>query len=216
MREALLDVVRRRQIGFLHIGLPCKTWGPAGRLAGGSRRLGLPLGAGHLARERQANGELDFALTLCAELVAQGGHFSLENPDSSYVFHAPGFAMLTQACQIHEARLDQCMFGLTLPGQDPGHFCRKRTRIVSSMPRIVQLSRRCSGVAPGHAHTCAWGRAVVDGRTFSLTAAAGTYPRSLCLQWAQVVFAGLPAPPIVLCASMLRSLRGPQPTGSMD
>ena len=86
VQERLLSEADRGVLACIHFGLPCRTWGPAGRLAGGTRRAEQPWGDGSLERERAANDEWRFAVRLICTSARRGGHFTLENPASSYVF----------------------------------------------------------------------------------------------------------------------------------
>ncbi len=88
-QQGLLRDARRGKLGYVHLGVPCRTWGPAGRLAGGIRRGTEPLGDGSFERERLANLEFCFVVRLCAAVVLARGHFTLENPVSRDYPKAP-------------------------------------------------------------------------------------------------------------------------------
>lgn len=206
VRDELLLRADRGDFDCLHFGLPCRTWGPAGRLAGGSRRACLPWGSGVLAREVEANGEWRFTVALVARVLLAGGHFCLENPDTSYVFATDLYLALCESVDVYEAHLDQCTFGLLAAGGGPCDFHKKPTRIVSSMPEIRALSRSCPGAGPGHRHVRAWGSVKIKGVNHSRTALAGVYPGALCDSWAEQTLLGLASPPRVRNRSALRAL----------
>ncbi len=187
VQDALLGRIHRGQLGYAHFGLPCRTWGPAGRLAGGTRRRDLPLGTGVLARETQANRELAFVVVACCDLCARGAYFSLENPRDSYVFGAPLWLELVDVVGLVGAVFDQCAYGLRLDPSRPSVFSRKPTRVVHNIPELACLSRKCPGVCRSHVHERVWGSLVVNGQRKSRTQLAGTYPGELCCVWAQSI-----------------------------
>jgi hypothetical protein len=192
----------------LHFGLPCRTWGPAGRLAGGTRRAAQPLGDGTLSREIEANAEWDFAVAIWATAVLAGSHVTLENPRDSYVFSTPGLAELRLGCQVYEVEFDQCGYGLQVPGCTPIDFCRKRTKIISTSPALAGLARSCPGLGYKHQHVRVWGQVKVNGTSYSRTEMAGAYPQALCRIWAQATKESLLQPPRVLSRSVLVRLAG--------
>ena len=203
VRQKLIRRVRAGEFAYLHVGLPCRTWGPAGRLAGGTRRCDRPLGDGTLARELQANAEWAFVVSVWAAAVLAGTHVSLENPFGSYVFSTPHFELLRQGSQVHVVHLDQCHYRLKIPGCGPSEFCRKRTTVVGTSPALLGLGGCCPGIGPRHRHVRAWGHATVRGKSASRTAAAGVYPPALCGVWAQGTKAILQEPPQVLSRPVL-------------
>ncbi len=208
--EVLTNVrcsIRDGEVVYTHFGLPCKTWAAAGRLNHGTRRKGQELGDGSLAREREANVQLQTVVLLAVELILAGGHFTLENPHDSYVFQTEILEELGSLCSVYRVSFDQCAYGLKLPGADPYVFCRKRTSVLGTLPEVSLLERWCPGFATRHTHDRAWGTRVVGGKRVSLASEAGRYPERLCSAWAAAVQAGLGRGPSVLSRSGLVQLR---------
>ena len=202
--EALIADGDSGKYRYLHFGFPCRTWGPAGRLAGGTRRVGSPLGDGSLFREAAANRELAVTLLVACCLVRAGCHVSWENPLSSYAWQAPLFEEFGQLVRLYEADFDQCMFGLKFPGAPSSDFCKKPTKVVGTFRTVSDLARRCCGVSGAHKHVRAWGSYSHEGKRISRASAAGRYPGELCRRWAQALARATDAPVILRTADLVR------------
>ena len=171
---------------YIHFGITCTSWGPAARRNGGSRTLERPEGDGSRDKEILGNLQADRVAMICCMLVTFGYHYSIENPHSSYLWKYPSIRRLYEHHNSVFATLDQCAFGLQLPGAPKNTFCRKSTSILSNLTQIATLSKRCPGFSTCHQHEEAWGSRTVNGRSVKLCRAAGTYPRNLCQEWARV------------------------------
>ena len=159
----------------------------------GTRRQWAPWGGAYdrplLPREKIANQQVRDMLFLIGIIESVGGFWSIENPVGSYLWHVPELKELTS--RNTSVALHQCMFGL----RPPDHYLqkskhktdmrtRKATKIVTNLPALAALSRRCDGK---HSHVAAWGSVRYRGVSTSRARAAGAYPRSLCAAWAQLV-----------------------------
>jgi len=185
--DGLIDGIVSGVYFYLHFGFPCRTWGNAARRNNCTRTQSRPEGTGELPREVLANQEVRNVIMLCRLLIAHGGHFSLENPKGSYAWIMPEMLKLIHLSNAFFVEFDQCEYGLTLPGSKPGQFCRKRTSILTTLPSLASLKRRCSGVRKGHGHIHAWDTVKVGGKWLHRAACAGTYPDELCREWATLV-----------------------------
>ena len=94
--------------------------------------------------------------------------------------------LLSQHGSIHRVRFHQCMFFLRPPDYDGRKDLRTRkdTVLVSNIPELSSLSRRCDN---HHHHIHAIGTCHVQGRGVKRAAAAGCYPKALCTAWARAV-----------------------------
>ena len=181
-------------IKFLHFGLPCKGWGQANKLNGGTRRRHCPDGGEHpLERELQANAQARYVVELCWLIHHAGGWFSIENLGHSDFWRSSMFLWLSEKVPMVLVKFDMCCYRLSLPGADPHTYCRKHAGFASNLLSIRSLERHCPGVSTGHKHETAWGSRVVDGRRVSLAKSAGHYPRELCDKLAELVAAQLHA-----------------------
>ena len=159
-----------------------------GRMNGGTRRLRCPDGEGVLT-DGEALGNLMAALvvSLCLELAAVGAHFSVENPDTSYLWTSSWMLDLCAKVKVFEAKFDQCAYGLKLPPFNRADFCKKGTIIWSTSHRIGSLRLSCPGTSATHKHVHPLGSVRYKNQTIALSRAAGAYPPSLCLELARVV-----------------------------
>ena len=188
----LLELVELGIINYLLFGLDCKSWGRAGIMNGGTRRKEHPDGLPPLTKsERIGNEQAKRVAKLCLALHLMKGIFTIENPHDSFVFVSRHFQWLTAQVDCWRSTLDQCAYGLRLPGSPPNEFCLKTIAFMANFPRILQCSLRCPGKSSRHKHKTAWGTAVVNGRHIKLAAAAGAYPTALCAAVADVVAAEL-------------------------
>ena len=177
---------------YIHFGVSCATWGAAGRLNRGTRRVGLPAGdvTGQiLDREVKANHEADCVIVVCDACQRAGVYYSIENPADSHLFQYSSVRNHVEKYELTNVVFDQCQFQLKPPDStlDDQLFVRKRTRLVTNTSALGNLSRKCPGVSPSHRHVCAWGNASVQGRSVSRAKAAGVYPYQLCHAWADIV-----------------------------
>ena len=132
---------------------------------------------------------------MCIAFVNQKGLFTIENPKQSLMFDSHNMIRLYQHTSVFVADLDQCAYGLALPGGPAHTFCKKSTRIVANFGDIRTVARICPGLSCTHKHEHAIGtrRVIVDGKavTMSMAKAAGRYPSSLCHAIAVAVRAAL-------------------------
>ena len=189
--EAFAQDIRDGRFSYVHFGFPCKTWGPLACANHWTRRPGMEMGDGSLAREREGNRQLLLTVWLCYELACAGGWFSLENPAWSLAWSTTEVQDLARATGCVDVFFEQCAYGLRLPGSLPHQFCRKRTKVLGSLPDLVRLERRCPGLSEAHRHEMAWGSRRVAGARVQLATAAGAYPPGLCRAWAEAVKAGV-------------------------
>lgn len=205
--EGLISDAKAGRYVYIHFGLPCRTWGPAGRLAGGTRRVGQPWGDGSLGREIEANRELRVVVLVCAELALAGVHFTVENPLSSYAYKTELFQSLCELTDAVCVDFDQCCYGLAFPDSDENTFCKKPTRVVGSSQAFRALQVQCPGIGPHHQHVRAWGSVRVGGKVASRTSLAGRYPPALCRSWALASLSAIAAPAKVHDRPRLVALR---------
>ena len=199
----LASDVAARRYASIHLGLPCKTWGPAGRLAGGTRRISCPWGTFKLPRELHAHREFGVTVILCVELVRAGRHFSVENPRGSCAFLTDLWLDFCSAVDVFSVDFDQCAFGLKFKDSGPNDFCKKPTRVMTSDRRLLGLARQCPGCSATHRHVHAWGSYVFEDRRVSRSAEAGGYPSRLCKFWAQRLAEEPFAPPTLRSPALL-------------
>ena len=171
---------------------------------GGTRRLLTPYGDGSLAREVEANEELRQVVELCHLAAKSRVYFSIENPSNSYILYTHEIKQLLKLTNAQVFVFDQCCYGLNFPDSQSHEFCKKPTAIITNMPGLAKISRRCPGISNQHKHVYAWGAMkasdVPFGSSLKRAAAAGTYPAALCNEWASLVVNSLaegepPIPP---------------------
>ena len=134
-------------------------------------RMSCPEGGGKspiLPREIVGNHQLESMCELCRLLREHHGHYSVEQPVRSLLFHTAAFKQLASEVDMYCAHLCQCAYQLQLPGADRHLFCKKETLIYASYPEITSLSLMCPGKGPLHRHQICWGSAKVNGKTISL------------------------------------------------
>jgi len=188
VRQRLHDEIAARVYCFLHFGIPCKSWGNANQLNGGTRRKDCPDGGSNpLERELLGNKQAEYVAALCLHLNLVGGLFTIENPSASHLFRSSPFKALYDRCIITEVSFDQCAFGLRPPGASDFEFVKKPTTIIANFTHINQLSVHCPGISCSHKHIHAWGSRKVGDKRYSMAKAAGHYPQQLCQCWAQCV-----------------------------
>ena len=175
-------------IGYMHFGLPCKTWGPLARMNGSSRSQSHPGGFPPSLKDLLGNEEAKVVAGLCRSLSSVGAFWSIENPKGSYCFlYAPVRDLLLLPSVI-DVSFDQCMYGLCPP--TPEGFTsariRKGTCIRSNIAGFKNLAFKCDH---SHVHTWAIGSVLVNSSRVSLSASAGAYPKALCRAMAQGLLA---------------------------
>ena len=171
-------------------GISCTSWSAAGRLNGGTRRRDNPDGGPQLLpREVLGNRHASIMVSLCIRLVDKGCFFSIENPLDSYLWICSMFDRLWSHCSGKDWKFDfdQCAFGLKLPGCSHHEYCRKSTSVVTNIPDLQFLQRRCPGRGQKHRRVAAWGTVSVNGRTYHRAACAGRCPPMLCHVWGSLV-----------------------------
>ena len=108
----------------------------------------------------------------CAELaqlqIDHGGRVVFEHPLGSSIWKLPRLEQLRQ--RMHEVSLDQCAFGLCVPGGLP---ILKRTRLLVSHANMKVLGRQCPGKGVHPEHQIVAGRHPEIG---SVSKFAGQYP----------------------------------------
>jgi hypothetical protein len=183
----LVDDIRNRCYSYIHFGIPCRSWGPAGKRNHGTRTKTAPEGVGALPRELQGNAEAVIVALLCRELIDSAGYFSIENPYPSYLWNFREITALSTYTPCFMITFDQCSYSLQLPASRQVDFCRKRTALLTNVSSLARLERKCPGVCATHQHEHAWGSRLVDGKHVKLTKLAGAYPQELCASWASLL-----------------------------
>ena len=107
-RELILRDIVRGLIVFIHFGLPCKSWGHANTLNGETRALVAPQGNGSLKRELLGNVQLEYCVDIIRKLIEYGGHFTIENPATSYLFRDAPISSLRETHDLYEVVFDEC------------------------------------------------------------------------------------------------------------
>ena len=162
---------------------------------GGTRRKGRPEGDGSLERERAANVLVGWIVELIIIAVCHNCHFSIENPKHRHLFRCEYFLELERILKFYHACFDQCTYGLRFPDSSPSEYCMKSSRVVSSLPHIVELNRKCLGISKDHQHVHAWGSCSVSvgskSKSLNRAGVVGAHPRQLCSRWAKALNLGL-------------------------
>ncbi len=141
----LLVCIERGSFKYVHFGLPCSSWSIIQRLNGGTRTEAAPEGSGHIQKECVGHLLAIRVAVLRRALHAVGSWFSIENPDSSYVWKfGPVSDFLDVAIDV---RLDQCRFGLVPPhvSAESNLRIKKPTRIRTNLVDLKVLGRTCEG-----------------------------------------------------------------------
>ena len=150
-RQAVLRWIENRLVSFVSLGTPCTVWSIARRGIKNHRKARI--------KERIA---VDHAIFSCQ--VARLCHslqipFMLENPRSSRLWQFDPVVRLLGLDGVDFVDFDMCGYGTPY---------KKPTRIMSNIPGIQRLARKCchlSHQSPLVGHRCAL---------------AGEYPKSLC------------------------------------
>ena len=138
------------------------------------------MGNGLIEREVRANKLLDRSLALIRALLRgnRNNTFTLENPDTSFLFRMPGMRRLCRRSQVSSVILDQCMFGLRIPGCKQNEYVKKKTRFVGNV-NLAAILLKCDG---SHRHVHALGGVKTSTGWERRSALAGRYPELLCQQ----------------------------------
>lgn len=180
--------VRCGYLRYMHFALVCSTWGRAGVLNGGTRSRLSPDGSSSpLLRETHANKQAAYVVRLCMLLHVCGGFFTIENPESSFLWASSFILSIYDFCPTFCAVFSQCLYNIVLPSAPPDTYCKKDTKVLANFADITALSRKCTGPSLHHHHEWAWGARKHKGRSICLAAAAGRYPRPLCEAWSEVI-----------------------------
>ena len=181
------ELIRRGSVRFLHLGTPCSTFSMARavKMKNGPRPLrslehplGLPtLGAAEKQQALLGNTLLDKSVEAALAVLAEGGDFSLENPEKSLLWNMPPIQFLKIMYPTFVVSFDQCCFGSL-------HL--KPTAVLTSQALLQALSARCKG---GHKHVPLKGKVwnKKDREWVFRTKAAQVYPKPLCEAIAQKV-----------------------------
>jgi len=182
LEELLRKARRPRQ--YWHLGIPCDSFSIANvNMNAGTRSSDLPEGNGSLAREILGNELLSRGLRIIRALEDAGNYWSVENPQSSYLFKQAAVERLRAEDTCIEAVFDQCMYGLKFPDSSKDVFCRKATRVISNISHLGGLVRRCDR---NHLHEHAIGSVWTHSGWQKRTKLAGRYPVPLCQKWAEL------------------------------
>ena len=173
------------------MGLPCTTWGNAGRTNGGTRRKDCPYGSGALEREHMGNKQWKDAVRLIEALVAAGGCFTMENPQTSCLWWSREMDQLSRLTPCKLVTFTQCAYDLRPPAAQAYEYFPKITSVFGNLNDLHVLERRCPGKRPCHSHVAACGSRKVRGKHVSLAKATGRYPPKLCASLAKVVLISL-------------------------
>ena len=117
--NSILDRIAKKQIFFVHIGLPCQSWSRAGRCNGrgpgplrddGQYLMGLPgLSSKDRQKVLQGNLLLRHSIRIIGACQKHNIPWSMENPMTSRVWKVRSVRQLT-GC--HFQRADFCQYGL--------------------------------------------------------------------------------------------------------
>ncbi len=167
-----------------HFGLPCGSFSILQHSNKGTRRKSCPQGNNTLEREIIGNEILRRTCVLIDILERHKNLWTLENPASSYAWLMPVLATLVNKPEVYEAVFHQCAYGLKLPDKY-GELgpCKKHTRVVGNLPRLGELSRRCT-CKEEHIHAVGGFRTREGWKRRSEI--AGHYPPALCKSYARI------------------------------
>ena len=175
------EAARPRQLW--HFGFPCGSFSIMQNMNGGTRTANNPLGDNSLDREKKGNEILRRTVHLCNILADNGSFFTMENPLSSFAWKIPFLVKLARRWGCSEVPLDQCMFGLKIPGLEGSlGLAKKPTKFLGNMPHLDLLARRCSH---SHEHVAVLGGVKFGGKWQRRSTLAGSYPRALCTAYAR-------------------------------
>lgn len=177
--QAYLDLVKEvftQRVSYVHLGTPCTTFSSALRGKARKRSKCDPVGPESDPKIAAANLLSRRTVSLCRLIAQAGGFWSIENPNSSLLWHLPEVARLVG--QGSFVRFDACAYGARIPGE--GAF-RKRTKLLTNMLPLRGLERRCTCTEP---HVELKGKTRVAGRWVNRTQYASEYTQRLVYKWA--------------------------------
>ena len=143
VQARLFRLIRKGQVQFVWLGMPCTTFSIARRndgigpppLRSDSRPHGLPnLAGGQLQKLREGNALFGFSMDLIKECQRCKIPWALENPATSRCWLMPRLRALLP--KVSSILLDFCCFG---------EAWRKRTRIIHQGISLASLEILCSG-----------------------------------------------------------------------
>ena len=176
-RQAVLRWIENRLVSFVFLGTPCTVWSIARRGITNHRKARI--------KERIA---VDHAIFSCQ--VARLCHslqipFMLENPKSSRLWQFDPVVRLLGLDGVDVVDFDMCGYGTPY---------KKPTRIMSNIPGIQRLARKCCHLSH---------QSPLIGRKCAL---AGQYPKSLCRLMSSVLKKCFPNEAFPLANSVLDNL----------
>ena len=182
-RQLKIDASKPRQVW--HFGIPCGSFSILQHSNGGTRRKSNPKGNGSLPREKLGNEILRRAMILISILEESGNFWTIENPQSSYLWDMKAVQKCIKKFSNCLVKLDQCVYGLSLIGTDgvvgP---CKKPTRFLGNFMELSQLTASCR-CQTSHVH--AVGGVHTKSGWKKRSELAGHYPLKLCNAYAKIV-----------------------------
>ena len=177
--EAILRLARAGALSWVHLGTPCQsmTWARCPQL----RTTACPLGRGDLSRRQawlvaEGNTLAAFSLNLCCCQAKNGGFFSIENPEYSWLWVLP---------QMIELRRKEGVGAVRLLFSDYHVPFHKPTVFVRNSPFLHMLAE---GVLPWRGPKVKLrGLVMFQGRLTFRTHLAQTYPPLLGVKFAALV-----------------------------
>ncbi len=131
------------------------------------------------------------AVRLIEALVAAGGCFTMENPQTSCLWWSREMDQLSRLTPCKLVTFTQCAYDLRPPAAQAYEYFPKITSVFGNLNDLHVLERRCPGKRPCHSHVAACGSRKVRGKHVSLAKATGRYPPKLCASLAKVVLISL-------------------------
>ncbi|CAE7270056.1 SLC24A2 [Symbiodinium sp. CCMP2592] len=160
--QYLSHVLDNYHVRYVHIDLPYATYGPKQGLRRLSHGSVVPVGgadASQVQRLALADSLLEHAITFLKRVQQMGIAWSIEHPQSSFLWHMPAVRQLTNTTPVV---YDLCAF-------DSPH--RLRRQLLTSCSALKCLQQVCQG---NHSHT-------------PVTGGVDTHPRLFCQQVAHAV-----------------------------
>ncbi|CAE7293175.1 unnamed protein product [Symbiodinium sp. CCMP2592] len=160
--QYLSHVLDNYHVRYVHIDLPYATYGPKQGLRRLSHGSVVPVGgadASQVQRLALADSLLEHVITFLKRVQQMGIAWSIEHPQSSFLWHMPAVRQLTNTTTVV---YDLCAF-------DSPH--RLRRQLLTSCSALKCLQQVCHG---NHSHT-------------PVTGGVDTHPRLFCQQVAHAV-----------------------------
>ncbi|CAE7224143.1 unnamed protein product [Symbiodinium sp. CCMP2592] len=160
--QYLSHVLDNYHVRYVHIDLPYATYGPKQGLRRLSHGSVVPVGgadASQVQRLALADSLLEHVITFLKRVQQVGIAWSIEHPQSSFLWHVPAVRQLTNTTTVV---YDLCAF-------DSPH--RLRRQLLTSCSALKCLQQVCHG---NHSHT-------------PVTGGVDTHPRLFCQQVAHAV-----------------------------